>query len=102
MTSTATTSNPFPDVSPRPDTTYLPDPWFDEDGERRFWGTDRDGVMISGYQKADGHVRARWIELDHQLGEMSEAEARSEGVRLIAAADELKRLATRDQIEAQR
>ncbi len=59
MTSTATTSNPFPDVSPPPDTTYLPDPWFDEDGERRFWGTDRDGVMISGYQKADGHVRAR-------------------------------------------
>jgi hypothetical protein len=40
--------------------------------------------------------------LDHQLGEMSEAEARSEGVRLIAAADELERLATRDQIEAQR
>ena len=51
MTSTATTSNPFPDVSPPPDTTYLPDPWFDEDGERRFWATDRDGVMISGYQK---------------------------------------------------
>ena len=24
MTSTATTSNPFPDVSPPPDTTYLP------------------------------------------------------------------------------
>jgi len=88
-----TTTNPFPAVPLPPDATFVPDQRFDNDGERLFWGTDREGVFTAGIQKADGCVRARWIKIDHHVDELSAAEARQYAARLIAAADELDRLA---------
>ena len=79
------------DVPPPPDSTQVDSDW-DLDGERHFWGTDREGVFTAGFQKADGSVRARWIQIDHPIDELSAAEARSYAARLIAAADELDRL----------
>ena len=86
-----TTTTTHPDVPPPPDTTYLY-PWDEDSGERHYWGTDRDGVIIHGFQKADGHIRTRSICVDHHMGETSAAQARQEGINLIAAADELDRL----------
>lgn len=60
---------------------------------RHFWGTDRDGVFICGYQKPDGSVRNRYITLDFQVEDMDAADARDLAARLIAAADELDALA---------
>ena len=92
-----TTTNLPPDVPWPSDKTFAPRSEWDEDGERHFWGTDRDGVQIHGFQKADGSIRARWICVDHELGEMSADEARSKGLRLIAAADELASLTDQQQ-----
>jgi hypothetical protein len=88
MTTTTTT----PDVPWPPDMTENNGPEWNQDGERRFWGTDRDGVWITGFQKEDGQVRYRWITPDFDVAEMSAAEARDLGCRLIAAADELERI----------
>lgn len=55
---------------------------------RHFWGTDRDGVFICGYQKPDGSVR-RYICLDFRVEDIDSAGARDLAARLIAAADEL-------------
>jgi hypothetical protein len=84
------------DVPSPPDATQVDSGW-DDDGERHFWGTERGGVLLHGFQKTDGHVRARWVCIGHACiddvtGEMTAADARKLGCSLIAAADELDRL----------
>lgn len=74
--------------------------WTDND-ERRFWSTDRDGVLTGGYQQGDGTVSRRRVTIEHNIGEMTAAEARSYAARLSAAADEVEMLTANDRRTAE-